>query len=203
MSFGMYLNIEVLALKIIRKSIMQMTESNNKTDEYGFDACDESLFENNLEHGWIVVVMLINYVESMINTILRDCVQYKGEKLMKSNLEEKLEIIHMFYKKDIRILKGNNLWNTFKMVTRIRNELIHYKDNYIGDSGVGITNVVIGKISLVEMFTKEKMNEISNNFIEFSKLLVYNLGLIINEDAYLFDCDGRDDLVSYVYDKCN
>lgn len=200
MSFGMYLNIEVLALKIINKNIMQMTDSNHKTDEYGFEVCDERLFENNLEHGWIVVVMLINYIESLINTILRDCVQYKGEKLMKSSLEDKLEIIHMFYKKDIQILKGNNLWNIFKTVTRIRNELIHYKNNFIGDSGVGITNVVIGKTSLVEIFTKEKMNEISNNFLEFSKLLVYNLGLNINENAYLFDCDGRDNLVSYVYE---
>lgn len=52
-----------------------------------------------------------------------------------------------------------------------------------------------GKKSLVEIFTREKMNEISNGFLEFPKLLVCNLGLNINKEAYLFDCDGRSNLV--------
>ncbi len=60
--------------------------------------------------------------------------------------------------------------------------------------------MTIGNQSLSDIFVKEKLREISNNFLEFSKFLINNFGLYINSEISLLDCDGRCDLVSYVHD---
>lgn len=60
--------------------------------------------------------------------------------------------------------------------------------------------MTIGNQSLSDIFVKEKLREISNNFLEFSKFLINNFGIYINSEVSLLDCDGRFDLVSYVHD---
>ena len=70
-----------------------------------------------------------------MNSILRDCAHYTGEILLKSSIEEKFDILYLYYKTDISKLKSKNYWNIFKKVIKVRNELVHYKKNYMGMSG--------------------------------------------------------------------
>ena len=59
MSFGYYMNLEVLDLEIINESLEKMTDSNLIKDEKGdWIDNDISAFRNNLKNGWIIVLML-------------------------------------------------------------------------------------------------------------------------------------------------
>lgn len=203
MSHGIHMNMEVLALKIIDHHLKKMTNTNIKKDSCNVEYYDEELFANNFEHGWIVVVMLNIFIESMINTIIRDCIQYEGEKLLQANLEEKIEVVYLFYKADLSKIKGIDLWESFKTVTRIRNELVHYKNNrigYIGASDMGLPGVKFGKNNISILFTRENMTETKNKFVRFCELIVENCGLNINKEASLFDCeDIGNGLASFIY----
>ena len=81
MSWDNYLNMEVLALSIADEHIQKMTENNKdaKSEEF----IDEEMLINNMKNGFVVAVMLSNYIESFLNTILRDCIDYRNERLLK------------------------------------------------------------------------------------------------------------------------
>jgi len=128
MAYVNFMNIEVLALEIADEHINKMTEYNRYTDENGMDwGCDIEALRHNLKNGWIAVLMLSSYVESVINTILRDCVNYSGERLLKISLEDKIEILYLYFKIDMSSLKNENSWNIFKKINHLRNELVYYK----------------------------------------------------------------------------
>ena len=95
MAFSNLMNFEVLALEIAGEHINLMTDSNVYYDQSELvDVYDEAAFRNNLKNGTVVVFMLNSYVESFANTILRDCICYYGDRLLKANLEDKLEILY-------------------------------------------------------------------------------------------------------------
>jgi hypothetical protein len=191
MAFHYYINMEMLALDIANESINRMTDSNILYDENGnVEESDWDAFQNNFKNGWIVVSMMNNYIECIINTILRDCVCYNGEKLLKASMEEKLEILYMYYKTDITVIKSEHYWGELKKLIKIRNELTHFKNNYIGISGsVPLSwNKPLDEVG--DYFTSIKIKKVKNKIITLANKIVSDLGLAINTNAGLLYGEG-------------
>ena len=192
---GIYMNLELLALEIADEHISQMVVDPEK--DIHNSGCYSSL-QDNIKHGWIATIMLYNYVESVTNTILRDCINYSDNKLMKCSIEEKLEIIYLYYKADISKLR--EIWEAYITITKVRNELVHYKSNYIGE-GTGFPafgSKLFNK--MIELFTFTKMKKIKQDIVIICNKIISDCGLELNQWVTLFASDGRDGLVSYIYD---
>ncbi|NFR85690.1 hypothetical protein FDE85_02600 [Clostridium botulinum] len=196
MSHGFFMNMEKLSLNIARSHAFQMTNDIMYDDVF----LDDEKLINNLENGFVVITQLSTFFESFVNTILSNCIKYTGEVLLKCSIEEKIEIIFMNYKKDWNTIKGQNPWANFKKVTKVRNEMIHYKKNFIGN-GSGIPNFSIAKISVREFFIQDNMNYLIDEFIKLGDLIASELGLKIFKDINIIECDGRDGLTNYIYDE--
>lgn len=196
MAFGFYFNMEPLALNIAQKHIKQMTNNNRiKGNDLFLD--DEKLL-NNIENGFVALTQLSCYLESFLNTILSSCMNYQGETLLKSNIQEKIEIIYMYYKKDWNNLKSLHCWEIYRGATNVRNEMIHYKKAFIGDAS-GVPDFKIGKKEASVYFTKDNLEDVYKNYVIFCETVANHLDLKLFSDVDIFSCDGRDGLVRYVY----
>lgn len=196
MAFGFFMNMEKLALSISNEHIARMTNDNYWDDVF----LDENKLLNNIENGFVIITQLSCYIESFLNTILNSCIGYDGEPLLKCSIEEKIEIIYMHYNKSFSDVKSQNAWNVFKRTTSVRNSMIHFKKTYIG-MGSGVPNFKLGKENVAEFFTQENMRSVINEHIKLAHLIADSLGLHICEQIDVFECDGRDGLVNYVYSK--
>lgn len=79
--------------------------------------------------------------------------------------------------------------------------MIHYKKTFIGDgSGMGIPNFELGGQGVAEFFTKNNMLLVRDGYVSLAELIATNLGLNIFKNIHIFECDGMDELVNYVYD---
>jgi len=198
------MNLEPLALEIADEHISKMTDSNvcNLFEGQPFDeyiSLDNEAFHNNLKNGWIAVLVLSNYIESVVNTILRDCVYYKGENLLKANLDDKLEILYLYYRMDISALKEKH-WEYYRKIIRLRNELVHYKCNFVGE-GMDIPlkwKEPFGDIG--DIFTFSTMKKMKEEIIKFCEKLISDFDLAIHPEPELLATKARDGLASYIYD---
>ena len=200
MATSFTMNLEVLALEIAVTHINMMSDSNTYFDTVAeLEISDETAFINNIKNGWITVSMLSNYVESIINTILRDCVNCDSDGLMKSNMSDKLDILYLYYKADISVLKKEHNWETFKKLIKIRNELTHYKRNHIGAIGYGYGIPISWRKpfeDVGEYFTRSKMSKVKDEILQFCNKIAGDFGLVINLQARLFD--DMEDSVPFV-----
>lgn len=196
MSFGNFMNMEKLTLEIIDEHISYMTDDNYEFET--FLSIDK--LTNNMKNGFVIITQLSCFIESFLNTIINSCMDYNGESLLKCNIEEKMDLVFLYYKKKWSNIKGQNPWAIYKKTTRVRNEMIHFKRTYIGD-GTGIPDFEIGGQKVSEFFTQPNMKLLTEKHIELAKLIADALELSIYEEGNIFECDGRDGLVNYVYDK--
>lgn len=196
MAFGYYMNMERMTLDIAREHLNYMTNDNMLYDVF----LDEIKLINNVKNGFIIITQLNVFVESFVNTILNKCIGYNKEQLLKTSVDEKLEIIFLYYKKDFSIIKSQHMWEKYKKILKVRNEMIHYKKTYIGD-GTGIPNFSITNIEVKEFFTKRYMEQAISEIILLGDKIAKNLDLNVFHNIDIFECDGRDGLVNYVYDK--
>jgi len=186
-----------MSLEIAKDHASNMTDSNYDTEIEPF--LNENALKNNMKQGYVIVTSLYTFAESFLNTILRDCMLCRENLLKGLSLENKLEVIFLFYKVDLATLKSDSHYAILTKVTGIRNELIHYKKNYIG-VGSGIPGFSIKKSDIADFFVKSNMENVIKAIISFADFVAEQLGLIVHKDVGIFCCDGRDDLVSYVYD---
>lgn len=196
MAFGFFMNMEKLAINISRDHVANMT-NDNMSDGFFFD---EEKLMNNIKNGFVVITQLNTFLESFLNTILNNCMEYDGDVLYKCSVEEKLDIIFMYYKMNWSKIKGQHPWGVYRKTTKVRNEMIHFKKTYIGD-GSEIPNFDIAGISINEFFTKNIMDDAIQQYIKLGNLIAGELGLNICHDISVFECDARDELVNYVYDR--
>ncbi len=196
MSFGYFMNMEKLSLRIVEKHLPYMTDNNYEDD------CFLNIEEliNNIENGFVIITQLSCYFESFLNTVINACMNYNGEVLLKCSVEEKIALIFMHYQKDWQIVKGQNPWAIYRKTTKVRNEMIHFKKTFIGD-GSGIPNFKLGGQGVAEFFTKQNMMTAKNGYVNLVELIATTLGLNIFKEIDIFECDGRDGLVNYVYDE--
>ena len=196
MAFGYYMNMERIALDIAKEHVENMTDDNMEDDIF----LDEEKLKNNVKNGFIVITQLIAFIESYLNTILNTCVKYSGKELLKSSIEEKLEIIFLYYKKDLSIIKSQHYWECFRKILKVRNEMIHFKITDIG-MGTGIPNFSFAGIEAKSFFTKHTMQDSIDKIIILGDLIAEELKLKVFHDINIFECDGVDGLVNYVHDK--
>lgn len=202
MATSYFMNMEKLSLEIAYTHILNMTNDNtiedlnSQTGEYLF--LDQNKLINNLQNGFVVITQLSCYFESFLNTIIINCMNYKGDVLLKSSISEKIDIIFMHYQKDWKSIKSNNYWSCYIRTTKIRNEMIHFKNSYIGD-GTGIPRFKLGNIDIDTFFTKNNLLLIYEGFLNLTELIAKDLGLSIRKEINIFTTDGMDNLVNYVY----
>lgn len=196
--YDYYLNMEIAALEIVQEQINTLTDSNVSSIDDIY--IDYKIFEDSLKKGFIIVTMLVAFVESSVNTILRDCIGNKNEKLLRCSTDEKLEIIYLFYKKDISQLKSSHLWGKYAEINLIRNELVHYKYNnkliYRGADQYKIKNMYLSDI-----FTKGVLTDYSNQIKDFISKISIDLGLYLNFDCQIVDNNGRTDSYFFINKK--
>ncbi|MBO5478689.1 MAG: hypothetical protein J6A04_03120 [Clostridia bacterium] len=78
--------------------------------------------------------------------------------------------------------------------------MIHFKITDIG-IGTGILNFSFAGVETKSFFTKKNMQESINKTILLGDLIAKELNLHTFHNINIFECDGRDGLVNYVYDK--
>ena len=196
MAWGFFMNMERLSLDIAKEHAKSMT-NDNEEDEISLD---ELKLENNIKNGFIVITQLNTFIESFLNTILMNCIGYNAEELLKTSTDEKLEIIFLYYGKDLSIIKGQHTWERYRKILKVRNEMIHFKKSYIGESSF-IPNFRIANIEVKTFFTKDFMENSIEQIILLGDKIAEELGLNVFHNINIFECDARDGLVSYVYDK--
>lgn len=194
MAFGYYFNMEKLSITIAEKHLKNMTNDNYANEE---SLCYKKLI-NNMENGFVIITQLNCFFESFINTIVNICMGCSSDEFLKSNINKKIDEISSFYKKDFSNIKNKPFWETYRTTTKVRNEMIHYKKQYVGHSGE-IPNFEIGKQQIGEFFTKKTMEKIMSDYQQLAKAIADTVGLKIFDKIDVIECDGRDGLVNYVY----
>lgn len=194
MSFGFFLNMEKLSLDIAKTHISNMTNNNMFDDIF----LDNDKLINNLHNGFVVITQLNTFFESFLNTILDKCIGYNGEALLKASIPEKIEIIFMYYKKDFSIIKSQHPWEVFRKVTKVRNEMIHFKKTNIGQ-GSGIPDFNIGGIRAKDFFTKDNMEHFIHEIIALGDSIATELNLKVEHDINIFECDAVSPITSYIH----
>ena len=200
MAWGFYLNMEELSMEIVEEALSNMTNSNYLELDHNIKTDNGDEFITNLKWGTTAVVMICCYVESSINTLLRDFLGYAPDgEVIKSSIETKLEIIYSDKFDQLKLIKGDNCWDKYKRLVSVRNQLIHYKNNSadICSSWPQIDRWKIGREILGDYFTKDVLQ---NTFAESKRLVALiarALNLSINPDCHILGCDARFGVPSY------
>lgn len=201
MSSDHYFNLDQLSIEVSIEHINNMTDDNYYGQNHVF--IDEKTLENNIKQGFVALTMFSAYVESYINMLIRTCWNYHGDRIIKSSIDEKLEILFMHYTnglKELETFKTSKEYQAYHENNRVRNELIHYKNPHIG-GGTGTPNFKIAKMEVASFFTKSKFRHSYSMLLGFRKKLAESLGLDTYENISIFECDAKDDPVHYAFDK--
>ena len=143
----------------------------------------------------------MRFIESYINDILNNCIEEKTDGFLKCNLTEKLELIYLYYRKDISELRKTYGWQVFKESQKIRNGIVHFKKSEMGYSGY-TPDLFIEKSSLNELFLKEPMKKYMDEIIGFAKRIAEDLGLTLYLNCDVIGCpDNADSNYLFVSDK--
>lgn len=197
MAVGYFMNMEKMSLQIASEHLELM--ENSIQDKYVHEFLDISKIESNIKNGFIIITQLITFVESLLNTIITTCMMENNELFLRMSIEEKIEIICLYYKVESSRIKSTNYWATFKNINKIRNELIHYKKSFIGDY-TAIQDFSIANIPVKKFFIKSNINKNIEQIKQLGNHIANVLKLKINENISIIECDAVDGLVSYVYD---
>lgn len=210
MAFGYYMNMEKLTLDIIEENIFKM-----KSNNYINEEIDEEKFINNLKYGYICIIMLENYIESSINTFLSykfeytddnnitTILEYTKDKLLKSNFNEKLNILYLNKNLTLKELKDKYYYKEYINMKKIRNQLIHYKDSYLGHCGSSIPvlgnekNPII-RYKLSDYFVKSKIIKAKECSIKLIEHIAKDMDVKINKDCDVIGCDGVNPEYAYI-----
>ena len=200
MAWDYYLNFEIISLEIAEQNINKMTDDNFYSDLPGFINQDE--FLNNFKYGYVSILMLESYIESSLNTIIRDVIKCTSNKNLKLNIYDKITYIYTNFKISTTDLFNSKEYIDFLLAKNIRNDLIHYKFNSLGIGSaipVGANNInAIGKYELYNYFTKTNMTYVKESIKKFLYLIANDLNLRINTSSLAIVSDGKDPYNSYI-----
>lgn len=195
MSWSYYLNMEELSSEIVEEALSRMSNSNYQSVDNYIKTANGDEFTNNLMWGSTAIVMICCFVESAINTMLRDYSGYSpnGE-LIKSSIKTKLEVLFSGKTDDFNKIKGDNCWDKYQRVVKVRNQLIHYKNNSpsICSSVPMIDNWHIGGEILGDYFTKDVLEDAYEGSRRLVEMIAKALGLSINPDCEILGCGAGD-----------
>lgn len=197
MACGYYMNMERIAIEIAMEHIELMEE--NIQDENVVEFLDLDKVVKNIKNGFVVISQSITFIESFLNTIINNCMMQNTDLLLKMSIEEKLEVVCLYYKKKTLEIKETHYWEMFRKMNKIRNELVHFKRSYICECSA-IQDFNIANISVKAFFIKSNMKKALEQIIDLGDCIANVLDLKVCSDIGIIECDARDGLVSYVYD---
>ena len=104
MSFGYYMNMERLSLEIAKEHVEMMEENIQDSQICEFIDIDKMI--TNIKNGFVVITQLVTFIESFLNTIITTCMIEKNELFLKMSIDEKVEIICLYYRVKSSKIKG-------------------------------------------------------------------------------------------------
>lgn len=192
MSWSTYVNLEIIVLEIIERELVSLHESNIESEDGGVVEYDIDRLLDGYKSGYIIVTMLVSLIESFLNDILNQYFPENNERLLRQNIDEKLDLIYLFNNKNPNTLRGSHFYEQFKSVKQIRNELIHYKSSYIGDHSY-IESISIGKYDLGELFIKQELSDYTVSTKGLINKIASDLDIELNYDVKPITSDGYND----------
>lgn len=192
MSWSTYVNLEIIALEIVGKELESLHESNIDSEDAGVIDYNINKLLDGYKSGYIIVTMLVSLMESFLNNLLNQYIPEDNDRLLRGNIEEKIDILYFLNNNNPKVLRGSHLYGDFRKMNDIRNELIHYKSNYVGDHSY-IASMKISKLDLGTIFTKDKMGKYIENIKKLVDKISLDLGVEINYDVNPITSDGHDD----------
>ena len=169
MSFRFCLNMEPLSYHIAEESASMMTESNRDevlSEAEGYPVADCDAFLQNLSHGFVAITMLSCHYESLLNTVLRDFFKFDPNgATIRSNERQKLEILFQDKRDKLAAIKSTAEWRDTHRVLKMRNHLIHYKNNMssLYASHPPILDWNISGETLGDFFTQSEITKCCNS----------------------------------------
>jgi len=198
-SIPLYLSIEKISLENALGHIEKMTNDNSDYYNYDLKSLNIQKFTNNIKNGFIVLTMLISFLEGFLNSIILYCIHQDDPCILSKKIVEKVDYIYSVYKKDKAQIKGGRLWQIHIEASKVRNALIHYKYSKVGE-GVFVPDFEIGGQYVAEYFTQKNMIQLYDHYQELSELIAETISLKLNPAVHCVESQGRDNLNSYIYD---
>lgn len=198
MSFKFFLNFEKLSINIISDSLNQMTNTNvNSIGEV-----DNIILEKNMYYGTIASVFCVNLYESALNSILSNELNCTEEEIIKASFNTKLYLICKCYGLDYVYFKSLNEFRFVNELIKLRNDLVHFKNNELGYAGWLHINMKLSmgktKVPISEIFTKPYIKKYYDATLKFIELLCNECGLKMSTDCEVFDCDGGSENFKFI-----
>ena len=218
MSFSFFINMEPLLISIAEDNISKMWENMEDDTILGF--LDHSRIEDNFRYGFIAITAIVNFVESFLNTIIRDCIYSKSsigskvytgnvesididdrDKKLRQNITKKIDFICKYYEVERSSIKDSKEFLRFSELNEIRNNLVHYKIKWECE-GISISDFILPKNKTFKnFFQKESLNNELGNAKELCEKIAISSKLTMNRSAQVIECNGRDGLTSCVFDS--
>lgn len=201
MAFKYHINIEPAILQIIEDSLQNMTSVNYvKSTEYeGEFAIDEEAFLNNLHHGFTIITMILCYVESSLNVLLRE-LRFLDEEgsFADQNIENKLKAIFLKNPENLEDLKKTSQWKDLLRVVRVRKALVHCAEDSENDYGSvpPIKGWKIGGEVIGDFFTKQALEYFTRSIQEFLARVAEVFSLSVNHMQPIVAFDGQSRCIS-------
>lgn len=208
MAWDCYLNMEPLSLEIAREHAEKMTESNfldGFLDIEGDEPIpDDDSFLNNFKLGFVAITMASCFFESSLNTFLRERLGYDSRgRVIRGGEDLKLEVLLNDDEPALRDIKGSHCWRNWRRLSRVRNELIHYKNNSpeFMSSWPPIDRWKIGNEIIGYFFTKSSILGLLDDVESVVYQIASAVGLTVSPFPILFGADGRCGIGSYYCSK--
>lgn len=218
MSFLFFIDMEPLLIDIAEDNISKMWE--NMEDDIILGFLDHSKIEDNFRYGFIAITAIVNFVESFLNTVIRDCIYSKSgigskayteneesidindrDKKLKQSINKKIDFICSHYGIEGSSIKKSKEFSDFSELKEIRNNLVHYKIKWECE-GTAISDFSLSKDKTFKnFFSKKSLNNELKNAKELCKKIAISSKLTMNSSVQFIECNGRDGLTSCVFDS--
>lgn len=200
MAWGYYLNLEPIAIKAAWDAVGSMTDSNELEDLPDFPDIDA--FYLNLQYGYTAIVMGFSFLECSINTILRHIYGYGPDSdIMFAKIEDKLNRVMIGQQDAYKRIRGSFCWKCFRDAERVRNSLVHYKNNKADQmsSVAPLGAWEIGNQTAGDFFTRSSIEKCLNGLVTLVEEIAASLGLNIAEGLSPIIPDASGAPVNFIF----
>lgn len=139
-----------------------------------------------------------------MNTFLREKLEYSPEgKVIHGNEDLKIEILFNNNSSALEAIRGSHYWRNWQCLKRVRNELIHYKNNSpeFMSSWTLIDKWKIGSQPIGCFFIKSNVLQLIDDVERVVYQITSDIDLTVSPYPITFGADGRCGIGSYYCSK--
>lgn len=213
-----------------------MLDTNCLSQQGSNNFLDDEKLHRNLFYGISALQAMCDYLECCTNSIIRTVYKPSIDKMRKHhdpslNVKEKnvKGLLKKSFKCKIKQMvkesclsvnpasEHKSLWNRVIDTINIRNEIVHYKANFMQESAAPTPSVWLLNNSLSALdectqyvprtqnignqFTRSAMQTSWHDIQELIGIIAEYAGCMIKPDTHLVEADARDGFASYIVDK--